>query len=46
MNRGRIEQVASPEELYERPRTPFVADFLGESNGGSAQRQRRGTQTG
>lgn len=32
MNRGRIEQVASPEELYERPRTPFVADFLGESN--------------
>ncbi len=32
MNRGRIEQVASPEEIYERPRTPFVADFLGESN--------------
>jgi len=32
MNRGRIEQVASPEELYEHPRTPFVADFLGESN--------------
>lgn len=32
MNRGRIEQLASPEELYERPRTPFVADFLGESN--------------
>jgi spermidine/putrescine ABC transporter ATP-binding subunit len=40
MNRGRIEQVASPEELYERPRTPFVADFLGESNslGGSVVR--------
>ena len=32
MNRGRIEQVARPQELYERPRTPFVADFLGESN--------------
>jgi spermidine/putrescine ABC transporter ATP-binding subunit len=32
MNRGRIEQVASPRKLYERPRTPFVADFLGESN--------------
>lgn len=32
MNRGRIEQVATPMELYERPRTPFVADFLGESN--------------
>ena len=32
MNRGRVEQLASPEELYERPRTPFVADFLGESN--------------
>jgi spermidine/putrescine ABC transporter ATP-binding subunit len=31
-NHGRIEQVGSPEELYERPRTIFVAEFVGESN--------------
>lgn len=29
---GRIEQVGTPEDLYERPRTTFVADFLGDSN--------------
>lgn len=29
---GRIVQVGSPVELYEQPRNPFVADFLGESN--------------
>jgi spermidine/putrescine ABC transporter ATP-binding subunit len=32
MNHGRIEQVGSPSELYERPRTRFVADFLGAAN--------------
>ena len=32
MNDGRIEQLGSPAELYFRPRTLFVADFLGESN--------------
>jgi spermidine/putrescine ABC transporter ATP-binding subunit len=32
MNHGRIEQVGAPSELYERPRTRFVADFLGASN--------------
>jgi spermidine/putrescine transport system ATP-binding protein len=32
MNQGRIEQVGGPEELYERPRTRFVADFLGVAN--------------
>ena len=32
MSRGRIEQVGTPEELYERPTTEFVADFLGVSN--------------
>ncbi len=32
MNQGRIEQIGSPEDLYFRPRTEFVADFLGESN--------------
>jgi putative spermidine/putrescine transport system ATP-binding protein len=32
MQRGRIEQVGTPAELYEVPSTRFVADFLGESN--------------
>ncbi|MFC6882268.1 MULTISPECIES: ABC transporter ATP-binding protein [Actinomadura] len=32
-NEGRIEQVGAPAELYERPETLFVAQFLGESNG-------------
>jgi spermidine/putrescine transport system ATP-binding protein len=32
MNRGRIEQQGTPSELYERPRTAFVASFLGISN--------------
>ena len=32
MNHGRIEHLGIPEELYERPQTPFVAEFLGESN--------------
>jgi ABC-type Fe3+/spermidine/putrescine transport system ATPase subunit len=30
-NRGRIEQIGTPRELYERPCTPFVRDFLGKS---------------
>ena len=32
MNHGRIEQLGDPAELYERPRTEFVASFLGVSN--------------
>src|SRR4029453_2709683 len=32
MNQGRIEQLGSPAELYEAPRTTFVANFLGQSN--------------
>ena len=32
MNRGRIEQIATPEEVYERPATTFVAGFIGVSN--------------
>lgn len=32
MNRGRIEQLGAPRELYELPRTAFVANFLGQSN--------------
>ncbi len=38
MNAGHIEQLGSPDDLYERPATPFVARFLGVSNllGGEA----------
>lgn len=32
MNRGRIEQVGSVDDVYENPRTPFVFDFLGDKN--------------
>ena len=32
MSAGRIQQLGRPEELYERPRTAFVASFLGISN--------------
>jgi sulfate transport system ATP-binding protein len=32
MNRGGIEQVGSPEEVYDHPATPFVFDFLGNVN--------------
>jgi len=32
MNQGRIEQMGPPEELYSRPRSVFVANFLGRSN--------------
>lgn len=32
MNRGRIEQVGTPAEIYESPRTKFVAEFIGDTN--------------
>jgi spermidine/putrescine transport system ATP-binding protein len=32
MNKGRIEQLGPPDELYEHPETAFVAGFLGVSN--------------
>ena len=32
MRDGRIEQVGTPEELYTRPASPFIADFVGLSN--------------
>jgi ABC-type Fe3+/spermidine/putrescine transport system ATPase subunit len=31
-NRGSIEQIGRPGEIYKRPATPFVADFIGEGN--------------
>jgi iron(III) transport system ATP-binding protein len=32
MNHGRIEQLGTPEEIYDRPRSAFVARFIGSSN--------------
>jgi ABC-type Fe3+/spermidine/putrescine transport system ATPase subunit len=32
LNQGRLEQVATPRELYESPKTEFVADFIGVAN--------------
>lgn len=32
MNRGQVEQLGGPTELYETPATVFVANFLGQSN--------------
>ena len=32
MRNGRIEQAGTPEDVYERPRTLFAADFIGQSN--------------
>jgi spermidine/putrescine transport system ATP-binding protein len=31
-NKGVLEQVGTPDEIYERPRTAFVADFIGSAN--------------
>jgi putative spermidine/putrescine transport system ATP-binding protein len=31
-NEGRIEQLGTPQEIYEHPKSPFVADFVGTSN--------------
>ncbi|MEH7110724.1 ABC transporter ATP-binding protein, partial [Bacillus sp. JJ1764] len=32
MNKGVIDQVAAPKEIYENPSTKFVADFIGDTN--------------
>ncbi len=32
MNQGRLEQVGTPEEIYDKPRTRFVAEFVGKTN--------------
>ena len=32
MHNGHIEQIGTPETVYQRPQTPFVADFLGATN--------------
>jgi putative spermidine/putrescine transport system ATP-binding protein len=32
MNEGKVAQIGSPEDIYERPNTRFVTEFIGESN--------------
>ena len=32
MHAGRVEQLGAPEDLYDRPASPFVADFIGTTN--------------
>ena len=32
MNKGKIQQMGSPEDIYNEPSNAFVADFIGESN--------------
>jgi spermidine/putrescine transport system ATP-binding protein len=32
MNHGKIEQIGTPKQIYDRPQTPFVADFIGDTN--------------
>jgi ABC-type Fe3+/spermidine/putrescine transport system ATPase subunit len=32
MNQGRPEQIGSPDDIYERPQTRFVAEFIGKTN--------------
>ncbi|TVQ09596.1 MAG: ABC transporter ATP-binding protein [Leptolyngbya sp. DLM2.Bin27] len=32
MNNGQIEQIGTPSDIYDRPHTPFVADFIGDTN--------------
>src|ERR1043166_1197733 len=32
MNAGKIEQIGAPRDIYDRPKTRFVCDFIGESN--------------
>ena len=43
MNQGKAEQIGPPHEAYERPATPFVANFLGKTNlvGGASVRPER-----
>ncbi len=43
MRDGRLEQVGTPDEIYRRPRSRFVADFIGESNFLPVRRRADGT---
>jgi spermidine/putrescine transport system ATP-binding protein len=45
MNQGRFEQIDTPQNLYNHPRTPFVARFVGDSNCWSGTIRRRTEKT-
>ena len=32
LNKGKVEQIGTPQEIYEHPKTKFVAEFIGEAN--------------
>ena len=40
MNKGRIEQIGTPQEIYDRPATRFVAGFIGNANIAAGRRSR------
>jgi len=42
-NHGRVEQIGTPEEIYEKPVSRFVADFIGETNFVTTPARRTGT---
>jgi spermidine/putrescine transport system ATP-binding protein len=44
MNAGRIDQLGKPSQIYDRPATPFVADFIGDMNQLEGTLQREGDQ--
>ena len=51
MSKGRIEQVGTPDDIYDNPATPFVFGFIGESSRlpvtiGAGQIRYHGTQIG
>ena len=46
MNKGNVEQIGSPREVYEKPATPFVFDFLGQANRFEGQNQNGVVQLG
>lgn len=48
MNNGKIEQVGTPDDIYDRPQSAFVADFIGKTNliAGSVENGRFTTKSG
>ena len=44
MNRGKVSQLGTPQEIYDRPTDPFVADFIGSSNFLKGRVQRAGLE--
>ncbi|MHB1059277.1 MAG: sulfate/molybdate ABC transporter ATP-binding protein [Rhodanobacter sp.] len=46
MNRGRVEQVGTPQAIYQDPATPFVCEFIGRTNRIPLARQAEGWRAG